>query len=111
MENSESAREAVIRETFEETHIAVDAHQLKFVGKLFVSKPGADYIYHMYHLKLGCHPVVKLNNEHQEYRWLTMEDVINFPIMSGGIETLYHFKALANKSELLRKPFYFIRHG
>ncbi|MGA8164463.1 MAG: histidine phosphatase family protein [Waddliaceae bacterium] len=111
IEQGESSREAVIRETFEETRIALNEQQIKFVGKLFVRKPEVDYVYHMYHLKSTHFPEVKLNHEHREYRWLSMEEAVNFSVMSGGLKTLYHFKALVNQPELTKKPFYFIRHG
>lgn len=111
VEQGESIREAVIRETFEETRIILKEKQLKFVGKLFVRKPGIDYVYHIYHFKPVHFPDVILNDEHQEYRWLSMGEVVNFPVMSGGLEALYHFKALVNQPKLARKPFYFIRHG
>lgn len=111
IEVNEGSLEAVCRETYEETQIILNLEQLTFVGKLFVRKPDVEYIYHMFHLKLDCMPEVALNNEHDEHQWLSADQARVFPIMSGGLKTLYHFKALANKPKLARKPFYFIRHG
>lgn len=111
IEQNEGSLEAVCRETFEETQIVLNQELLKFVGKLFICKPEIDYVYHMYHLKVDRMPDVVLSNEHDDYRWLSADEMKDFQIMSGGKEALYHLKALANKPKLTRKPFYFIRHG
>lgn len=111
IEANQGSLEAACRETFEKSQIILNDEQLTFVGKLFVRKPDVEYIYHMYHLKLDYMPSIELNDEHDEHRWLTADEAKNFPIISGGLETLYHFKALSNKPKLARKPFYFIRHG
>lgn len=111
IEKGEDAREGVIRETFEETGIVVNDEQLIYLGKIFIRKPKTDYVYHMFHNKSARLPEVILNHEHQEYRWLSIEKAPTFPLMAGGLESLQHFKALANKPQITRKPFYFIRHG
>lgn len=111
IEQAENSRDAVIRETFEETAIKLNELELKFLGKLFVRKPEIDYVYYMYHWKADHNPVVILNGEHEEFKWLTVEEIENLPVMSGGLEALYHYKALVNTPELARRPFYFIRHG
>jgi len=111
IENGESPRDAVARETFEETGIQLNEECLKFIGKFFVRKPHVDYIYHMYHENFSQLPNVCICDERDEYRWATIEEVNDLPIMSGGIETLHHLKALANKPKIPRKPFYFVRHG
>ncbi|MEM1282539.1 MAG: histidine phosphatase family protein [Chlamydiota bacterium] len=111
IEKGENSLQAVIRETYEETKISLKEQQLRFVGKLFIRKPGIDYVYHMYHRKVDFAPNVMLSNEHQEYRWLSMAQIGVFSLMSGALEALYHCKALVNKPKLTRKAFYFIRHG
>ncbi len=89
----------------------MNEEKLKFIGKVFVRKPNVDYVYHMYHQNFSQFPLVSLNDEHQEYKWLSTKEVSNLPIISGGIEVLHHFRLLSNKPDLSRKPFYFIRHG
>ena len=75
VENGENTREAVVRETFEETGIRLDEEKLKFIGKIFVRKPNVDYVYHMYHQNFSQFPLVSLNDEHQEYKWLSTKEV------------------------------------
>jgi len=93
IERDESSRESVIRETYEETKIVLSEKKLKFVGKLFVCKPEIKYVYHMYHLRSNHLLDINLNNEHQDYRWLSIDEIANFPIMSGGLEAFNHFKS------------------
>ncbi|MCP5509086.1 MAG: histidine phosphatase family protein [Chlamydiales bacterium] len=110
IEPSETPLEAAIRETREETAI-FQKEPPTFIGKIFVRKPGIDYVYHMYHQTYSQFPAVTLNDEHQEFRWLTAGDIFQLPLMEGGVMAWHHFRALANKPQLIRKPFYFIRHG
>lgn len=111
LEKGESAHAAVIREIFEETQITLDDQLLKSVGKVYVRSHGIDFVYHMYQQKCTHLPQVNLNDEHQEFQWLSMEEIADLPLMPGAIEALHHFKALVNQIQIPRKPFYFIRHG
>ncbi|MDB2614201.1 histidine phosphatase family protein, partial [Chlamydiales bacterium] len=111
IEEGETDREAVIRETQEETRIELSQEKLKFIGKFFVRKKTIDYVFYAYHKEFTYLPEVILNEEHTEYRWLPIEDISSIPTMSGGIELFQHFKALKNVPKIPRKPFYFIRHG
>ncbi len=111
LELAEGSLEAACRETYEETQIVLDQENLAFVGTVFIRKPDCEYVYHMYQQKFAQIPEVLLNSEHDEYQWLSVDELKAFPLMSGGLEVLHHFQALANKAKLARKPFYFIRHG
>lgn len=112
IEKNESAFEAVKRETCEETGIVLDDDKLKGVGKLYIRKPGIDYVYHMYYTSLENTPEVHLSaDEHQEHKWLEIDALQSVPLMDGAIEAIYHLKTLACTEQLPRKPFYFIRHG
>ncbi len=111
MEEGETPREAVSRETFEEVAITLDQETLRDEGKLFVRYPHLDFTYYIFHQEFTSFPKVTLSDEHTEYRWLTFEEALELPLISGGAEALHHFKALAKKPKLKRKEFYFIRHG
>lgn len=111
IEHNENSHQAVVREVFEETSIVLNENQPAYLGKVFVRKPGIDFVYHMYYLKTNAFPNVQLNNEHQDYQWISMDEVAGFPLMAGALECLHHCKALANKEVASRIPFYFIRHG
>ncbi|MEC7838608.1 MAG: NUDIX domain-containing protein [Chlamydiota bacterium] len=111
VEQSETSLEAAIRETFEETGIVIADSQINFVSTLYIRKPNIDYSFHMFQITLNQLPKVTLNPEHEDYRWLTPQDLLNYPIMSGGLEALNHYIALTNKPKIPRTPFFFIRHG
>jgi 8-oxo-dGTP diphosphatase len=97
IEEGESVREAVLRETFEETGICLDEAKLRFAGTIFFQKPCGDFSYHIHYLEYTFLPHIVLNREHTEYRWLSIDETANFPMMSGAIEALDHLKALLNQ--------------
>lgn len=111
IEFQETPKDAVLREIFEETEIVLNEQKLTSLGKLYIQKKSGDYIYHLFHCCYKKIPAVRLNNEHQDYRWLATEELNNFPLMAGAIEAVHHFHALANKPLIPQKEFYFIRHG
>ena len=111
IEKEENPRQAVIREVHEETGIYLDDDYLVEVGTLYVRYPHVDFVYHMFTQKSPQQPTVHLSNEHQEYCWVNLDDLLKFPLISGAYESFQHFKALASETKIPRKPFYFLRHG
>ena len=111
IERGETARQAVNRETLEETGFLLEKNKLYDVGKLFVRYPDVDFVFHMFHQELSDLPAIHLSDEHQDYRWVTRQEALQMPLISGAAEALHHFQALSKKPKLLRKDFYFIRHG
>lgn len=99
IENDENPRTAVLRETHEETGIQLEPEQLHYLGKLFISKPGIDFVYHMFHYKCSHFPSVSLNHEHTSFQWTSLQKALNMPIMTCGIETLHYFQIFSNKSQ------------
>lgn len=111
IEKGEDPREAVIREVCEETGICLDDDCLAEIGTLYVRYPHVDFVYHMFTQKCTQRPTVYLSDEHQEYCWVNLDDLLEFPLISGAHESFQHFKALASETRIPRKPFYFLRHG
>jgi 8-oxo-dGTP pyrophosphatase MutT (NUDIX family)/broad specificity phosphatase PhoE len=109
LELGETARDAVIRETFEETGIRLS--ELYDLGKLYVRYPHLDFVYHFFHMEFPSFPEVILSDEHVESRFVTWEEALGMPLISGGVEAIHHFRAHAKRLLLRRKGFYFIRHG
>lgn len=111
LEKGEAASEAVIRETREETGIFLSQDTAEFAGKLFFRHSGMDFVYHMFYWKPECLPEVRLNDEHEDYCWVSLEELETLPMMLGAVEALYHLKALVAAPKPARRSFYFIRHG
>ncbi|MES2121910.1 MAG: NUDIX hydrolase [Chlamydiota bacterium] len=89
-EMGESAEEAAVRELFEETGISLDA--LQRVGTLYIRKPDVDYVYHMFKVRLGAIPEVRLSDEHEEYRWVAEGEIEELPLMAGAKQALHFFR-------------------
>ena len=92
LESNEAPLHGAIRELFEETSISIDPSQLQSIGSLYIRKPEVDYIYHLFRIKIATRPEVRLSSEHQNYRWVSAEEMEMMPIMIGGKEAYARLK-------------------
>jgi len=92
VENGESPFQAVMREVNEEIGIQLNMNEVKSIDRLYIRKPNIDYVYHMFHYEVNVPPVISLNDEHIDYRWMSEADLQEFPLMSAAIETIDYFK-------------------
>lgn len=86
MEDGESMKHAVIRETFEETSIVLDEERVRFVDSIAVTHApehgGYSFWYNVYHYVLeakhpGELPVVQLHAEdHTSHFWWPVHDIL-----------------------------------
>lgn len=88
-EVGETPEMSVRREVFEETGIALDG--IDELGILYIRKPEIDYIYHLFNCRFGDFPEVHLSDEHVHYKWVTVEEAKNLPLMEGALEALDFF--------------------
>lgn len=107
VEKGESVRDGAMREVWEETGMRLKDKELQYLGKLFIRKPHVEYVYHMFYCKFARRPVVVLNHEHQEYRWLSAEKAATLPVMLAGQEALRYFQELVTVSDAYRGQFTF----
>ena len=89
MEPGETPLHGGIRELFEETGIAVT--HLIDLGKLYMRKPGLDYVYHCFKVPMDRRPEVHLSDEHLQYRWVTWQEIKTLPLMTGALEALKYY--------------------
>jgi len=94
LESDEAPLEGAIRELFEETSIWIDPSQMQSLGSLYIRKPEIDYTYHLFRVKIIAKPKVCLSSEHQNYRWASLEEMEEMPIMIGGKEAFAHYRSL-----------------
>lgn len=92
LEKGESKEEAVLREVFEETGISLAREGLKAVGKLYVRRPGCDFIFHMFEAFLTTLPTITLSKEHTAFQWLTSDQAFSLPLMPGEDQALLHYR-------------------
>ncbi len=99
LEKGETPEQAAVRELSEETGISVESpSQVRYVGALYIRKPGVDYIYHLLRVQVEQMPDISLSNEHENYKWASLKDLEEMPLMTGGKEILdYYRKTLIKK--------------
>lgn len=100
LEPSESPLQGVARELFEETSISIDPSQIQSIGSLYIRKPEVDYVYHLFRIKLAIRPEVRLSPEHQNYRWMSGEEMEMMPIIVGGKQAYAHYRALVARKRI-----------
>ena len=89
VEKGETTLQAAIREVFEETGIRLDSQNLLSKGQLFFQFPDTEYVLHIYYTQLSSLPKVVIDaEEHTEFRWATLEEARQMPLMRGGRECL-----------------------
>ncbi len=90
IEKGESAVEGCIREVYEETGIDLGASPPHFLGKVNIRYPEVDFVYHMFEARLECAPGMILIDpaEHTEYRWMSLETALEFPLIRGEEECI-----------------------
>ena len=93
LEKGETPREAVIREVFEEVGIPIsDDEDLKEMSSLYIRLPHMDYVYHRFYKKFATLPQLDIAlDEHDEAAWVTYEEALQLPLISGGKEALTGF--------------------
>jgi 8-oxo-dGTP pyrophosphatase MutT (NUDIX family) len=70
IDGNETPHEAIFRELLQETGFSARKEDVIYFQKVFVRYPTYDFIYHIFSLKLGKKPIVKINpNEHKDFKW------------------------------------------
>lgn len=89
----ELPRDGVIRETFEETGLNVNSDtDLLELRKHYIRLSHLDFVFHMYRIQLPEQYDIKLApKEHQEYRWLTIPQIFDLPLITGEIESFLYY--------------------
>ncbi len=93
IEPNETPENAAKRELFEETGIAVErASQVESIGALYMQKPGLNYIFHMFRIRLDQKPEVRISDEHQGFQWAPFDEMGKIPLMAGAKEALEKYR-------------------
>lgn len=90
-EKGEHSEITVIREIKEETGVDLPKESLKYFGKVYIRYPEVDFVYHMYAHDMESYPteIAMDPNEHFEYRWMTLKEALELPLIRGEDECIY----------------------
>lgn len=94
LERGETPEQAAIRELKEETGIIVGSSQAKFLRSLFIQKKGIELIFHQVQIELIAPPIIQLNDESVDAKWLEEIDFITLPLVLGSKEAYSHYRAM-----------------
>ncbi len=82
VEKGETLEQAIKRETYEETGIALDPEVLTFFDSYFVRYGDHDFIYHLYSYKAVSKPEIFLEQGgHVEYGWYSKDDALKLDLI------------------------------
>jgi len=101
IESNETPHEALVREIFEESNISLSSDGVQYIDTLYISKPGWNFIYHMFFYRFKSKPELKISKEHHDYAWVNLKTIMNYTLMPGTIETLKIFLDRAKELGLI----------
>ena len=89
IKKGESAKEANIREFFEETGISLAREKVSFFKTVYITDSEKDFIFHMFLYEFSEKPSVTLQpTEHQAFIWEPFEKAIQRSLIPGEVECL-----------------------
>jgi 8-oxo-dGTP pyrophosphatase MutT (NUDIX family) len=92
IEKGETALQAVLRETFEETSLLLHKDQVTLLKKVYVRYPECDFDYYMFKTELMEYfekTTICLNeDEHQMFRFITINEALKFNLILGEEECI-----------------------
>ena len=72
----------VLRETHEETGLKIPKNNMEFFFTVFVKFPEYDFIYHIFHTKIGKRAKIKISaKEHKAAKWISPTDALDLPLI------------------------------
>lgn len=84
-----TAEQAVMREVMEEVGIDLKGKFLTYCRKVFVRFPDREFTLHLFRVQLEEEPQLNVAaQEHQSYRWVTLEEALKLPLIPGGDQCL-----------------------
>jgi 8-oxo-dGTP diphosphatase len=91
-EKDEMPEHALRRELFEETGIALEAHNPVYaLEKLYIRRPEMEYIYHPFEVVLSEMPTITLSDEHMSYTWIPFDQAKTLDLIDGAHDALQHY--------------------
>ena len=94
-DEGESVEATVVRELMEETGVQISQNDLGRYMRGYTRFPEHDFVFDMYHAELSQEPEVQIaHEEHQDYRWMTIEEALASNLVMGNDECIRKFFGL-----------------
>jgi 8-oxo-dGTP pyrophosphatase MutT (NUDIX family) len=91
IEAGESSEQAAIREVFEETKILITPDTLTLPKAFYLNNDWGQYELHAFAVEFDHVPEVVLNEEHDQFRWVSYSEAIEMELISSGPKLLEHY--------------------
>ncbi|MFT4552038.1 MAG: 8-oxo-dGTP diphosphatase [Chlamydiales bacterium] len=99
-ESGETIGQTLLRELYEETGIVYPQEKMDKVGQLYIRKKDCDYTYHIYRVQVKEKPEVQISlSEHQDYRWVTYDELLTLPLMDAAREAFCYYHSQISHRE------------
>lgn len=85
VDKGETQGDAVIREIYEETGIALQPEQLVFFNTVYVRYPNYDFVFHTYSADVAELPQLTVSaGEHKDALWTTPHEALGMRLVMGN---------------------------
>lgn len=91
LEAGESSEQAAIREIFEETKILIAPGALVLPKNFYVKNDWGQYELHAFAVEFDKIPEVVLNEEHDQFRWVSYPEAFEMELISSGPKLLEYY--------------------
>ena len=82
VDDGETNLETMTREIQEETGFVLPSSQFSYFEKVYVKYSNYDFVYHIYHTKLGQRSKVAINHkEHKDFKWISPKNALKMPLI------------------------------
>lgn len=87
IELDEPSEWAIQRELKEETGITRNVDQFEYLQKVFIRDEQFEYSFHIFRIDFQEHrPSIVLSEEHVDFKWLTLSEIWDYPLLPGETE-------------------------
>lgn len=90
LEKGETPLEAAVREFSEETGIVLESVRLHPIASFYIRRK-EEYLYHTFASFLEEFPPIILSPEHDESRWVALDEVQSLPLIPGSKEVFRRY--------------------
>lgn len=91
--DKEELREAIVRETKEESGLDLPYSRFSYFEKVYVKYSEYDFVYHIFHAKLDeMRDVVINSDEHKDFKWISPKGALDMSLiqdLDACIELFY----------------------
>ena len=90
----ETPKDAVIRETYEETGLLIEDDKVEYLGDVYYQNENSEVLFHLFRGRIAENPEeVKISfDEHKGFTWVKPQDALQMNLMNGEdqiIEKIY----------------------